>query len=127
MSHRQRAAERADKGDKSDKSGDKGDRARKSPQHRLLHDLSKHAGDRVQVQLTGGRLVRGVLKGWDPLLNLVLDDAVEQLRDPLDASALVARHRRLGLLIARGTSVITIAPLHGLESIHNPFLAQPTV
>lgn len=24
--------------------------------------------------------MRGVLKGWDPLVNLVLDDAVEELR-----------------------------------------------
>lgn len=35
------------------------------------------------MRLAGGRQVRGVLKGWDPLLNLVLDEAVEQLRGRL--------------------------------------------
>lgn len=28
-------------------------------------------------------VVRGVLKGWDPLVNLVLDDAVEEIRGKL--------------------------------------------
>lgn len=46
----------------------------------MILDLSKHADKQVQVRLSGGRQVRGVLKGWDPLLNLVLDEAVEDIR-----------------------------------------------
>ena len=43
----------------------------------------------VIVKLMGGREVHGVLKGYDQLLNLVLDDTVEYLRDP-DVSAFYA-------------------------------------
>ncbi|KAI3466489.1 hypothetical protein Pfo_023152 [Paulownia fortunei] len=38
----------------------------------------------VQVKLTGGRQATGTLKGYDRLLNLVLDEAIEFLRDPDD-------------------------------------------
>lgn len=53
---------------------------RKNVPQKVILDLSKHANKEVQVRLSGGRQVRGVLKGWDPLLNLVLDEAVEDLR-----------------------------------------------
>ena len=35
---------------------------------------------RVRVKFHGGREVVGVLKGFDPLVNLVLDETVEFLR-----------------------------------------------
>ncbi|KAF0897709.1 hypothetical protein E2562_000425 [Oryza meyeriana var. granulata] len=40
-------------------------------------DLAKFVDKGVQVKLTGGRQVTGTLKGYDQLLNLVLDEAVE--------------------------------------------------
>ncbi|KAF3675575.1 Sm-like protein LSM7 [Capsicum annuum] len=43
-------------------------------------DLAKFVDKGVQVKLTGGRQVVGTLKGYDQLLNLVLDEAVEHLR-----------------------------------------------
>ncbi|KAK1864263.1 hypothetical protein I4F81_006812 [Pyropia yezoensis] len=43
-------------------------------------DLSKHVDHPVIVKLSGGRQVRGILKGWDPLVNLVLDETIEELR-----------------------------------------------
>lgn len=30
--------------------------------------------------------MRGILKGWDPLVNLVLDEAVEEMRGAFDCS-----------------------------------------
>ena len=33
------------------------------------------------MKLNGGRHVLGVLLGFDPFMNLVLDDAVEQIKD----------------------------------------------
>jgi len=46
-------------------------------------DLAKFIDKGVQVKLTGGRQVTGTLKGYDQLLNLVLDEAIEFLRDTL--------------------------------------------
>ena len=43
-------------------------------------DFAKYADQRVRVRFQGGREVDGVLKGYDKLDNLVLDDSVEFLR-----------------------------------------------
>ena len=43
-------------------------------------DLSKYENQRVRVTFQGGREVDGVLKGFDKLDNLVLDDCVEYIR-----------------------------------------------
>ena len=42
-------------------------------------DLKKYEDSRVRVKFQGGREVDGVLKGFDKLDNLVLDDCVEFL------------------------------------------------
>jgi U6 snRNA-associated Sm-like protein LSm7 len=43
-------------------------------------DFAKYADLRVRVRFQGGREVDGILKGYDKLDNLVLDDSVEYLR-----------------------------------------------
>lgn len=63
----------------------------------------------------------GTLKGYDQLLNLVLDDTTEYLRDPEDPLKITEQTRKLGLLVCRGTSVMVVAPEHGIEEVSNPF------
>lgn len=43
-------------------------------------DLQKYLDQGVRVKLQGGREVRGVLKGFDPLVNVVLDECIEFIR-----------------------------------------------
>lgn len=43
-------------------------------------DLSKYLDKAVRVKFQGGREAQGILKGYDPLLNLVLDNTTEFLR-----------------------------------------------
>ncbi|CAG8846396.1 430_t:CDS:2, partial [Racocetra persica] len=50
------------------------------PKKELILDLSKYMDKKIRVKFNGGREVTGSLKGYDPLLNLVLDDTEEQLR-----------------------------------------------
>ena len=50
----------------------------------------------------------GVLKGADPVCNLVLDEAVEMVRDGNDPYKLSEETRELGILIARGPTVLSI-------------------
>lgn len=83
----------------------------------------------------------GTLKGYDQLLNLVLDDVDETLRGmfpfpPFPPSTIPPTNptqkqkddqgntttRPLGLLVARGTLLTTLAPLDGSEEISNPFV-----
>lgn len=60
--------------------------------------------------------------GYDQLLNLVLDQTIEYLRDPDDEYKISEDTRALGLVICRGTSVVLICPLDGMEEIPNPFV-----
>ena len=49
-------------------------------------DLAPYVDHKVRVKFVGGREVVGVLKGADPICNLVLDDTIEFLRRADDMS-----------------------------------------
>ncbi|XP_044739338.1 U6 snRNA-associated Sm-like protein LSm7 [Chrysoperla carnea] len=100
-----------------------GDAKEKKRKESIL-DLSKYLEKSIRVKFAGGREAAGILKGYDPLLNLVLDNTTEFLRDPDDPYKLVEDTRPLGLVVCRGTSVVLICPVDGMEAIQNPFIAQ---
>jgi U6 snRNA-associated Sm-like protein LSm7 len=62
--------------------------------------------------------VKGTLKGYDALMNLVLDDVEEIMRDDEGNEST----RSLGLVVARGTLLVLVSPVDGSEEIANPFL-----
>lgn len=64
------------------------------------------------------RAVTGTLKGYDALMNLVLDDVSETLRDDEGNES----SRQLGLVVARGTLLVLVSPCDGSEEIANPFV-----
>ena len=47
-------------------------------------DLNPHMGKKVRVRFQGGREVVGVLRGFDPMVNIVIDDSIEYLRSDGD-------------------------------------------
>lgn len=47
-------------------------------------DLAPYVDKKIRVKFVGGREVVGILKGADPVCNLVLDETVEFLRDAKD-------------------------------------------
>ncbi len=61
-------------------------------------DLAKYVDTKVRVRFHGGREVEGVLKGYDKLDNLVLDDCIEFMRDLNDPHTLTEETRKLGLV-----------------------------
>lgn len=84
-------------------------------------------------------LVTGVLKGYDQLMNLVLDDVKETMRGKTEHSEKVddwsilltgvddndnVTTRSLGLIVARGTLLVLLSPADGSEEIANPFVQQ---
>ncbi|EEB06542.1 U6 snRNP-associated protein Lsm7 [Schizosaccharomyces japonicus yFS275] len=93
------------------------------PRKESILDLSRYQDQRIQAKLTGGRQISGVLKGYDQLMNLVLDDVEENLRDPEDGRVL-DETRKLGLVVVRGTTLVLLAPMDGSEEIPNPFVQQ---
>lgn len=87
-------------------------------------DLDKYIDHSVCVKFRGGRQVHGTLKGYDQLVNLVLDECTEYLREENDSYRLSDKTRSIGLVVCRGTTVMLISPVDGTEEIANPFIQQ---
>ncbi|PHH76723.1 hypothetical protein CDD82_3875 [Ophiocordyceps australis] len=71
-------------------------------------ELKKYLEKKICIQLNGKRKVTGVLRGYDVFLNIVLDDALEEL--PGDA-----RHK-LGMVVIRGNSVVMVEAMDRIAS-----------
>ena len=84
-------------------------------------DLNPHLGKSVRVTFQGGREVVGILRGFDPMVNVVIDDSVEHLRSENDPYKASGKTRKLGRVVCRGNNVTMCAPEEGYESIANPF------
>ncbi|KAG5960045.1 hypothetical protein E4U58_004790 [Claviceps cyperi] len=95
-----------------------GDKPEKPKKENIL-DLAKYMDKEITVKFNGGREVTGTLKGYDALMNLVLDEVKETVRDEEGNEAT----RPLGLVVARGTLLVVISPVDGSEQISNPFAA----
>jgi len=64
--------------------------------------LEESLGKTVLIRLRGGKSIRGLLRGFDQHLNLVLEKA-EDVTDKEKAA-------ELGLIIVRGDNVVMISP-----------------
>lgn len=94
-----------------------------APRKDSILELAKMMDATVRVKCLGGRELQGILRGYDDLVNLVLDECDEFLRDPDDPQRVTDNTRRLGLVVVRGTQVSLVSPQDGVEEIANPFVA----
>jgi len=81
-------------------------------------------GKEVHVQFEGGTECRGVLKAFDGLGNMVLDETVEHLFENANDPARRVWNgqcRKLGYTIMIGKNVKSIMPVDGFREIPNPF------
>jgi Small nuclear ribonucleoprotein (snRNP) homolog len=62
--------------------------------------LEKLLNSNVSLLLKDGRVVKGKLTGYDPYMNIVIDDAQESDGENL---------KRLGKIVLRGNGVISIS------------------
>ncbi|KAK7182425.1 hypothetical protein DPSP01_013655 [Paraphaeosphaeria sporulosa] len=90
------------------------------PKKENILDLGKYMDKELTVKFSGGREVIGTLKGYDQLMNLVLDEVKEAVIDEEGNT----RYRKLGLIVARGTLLVVISPVDGSEEIANPFIQE---
>ncbi|PUA31584.1 MAG: RNA-binding protein [Candidatus Terraquivivens tikiterensis] len=67
-----------------------------------LKVLSKSLGEKVLVKLRNGKLIRGLLQGYDQHLNLVLENA-EEVLDQNNSN-------QIGTIVVRGDNIIMISP-----------------
>ena len=61
-------------------------------------ELKRYMDKRLCLRLNGNRSVTGVLRGFDPFMNLVIDDAVENVN--------AQQKNHIGMVVIRGNSVV---------------------
>ena len=52
------------------------------------------------MKINGGRAVEGILRGFDPFMNLVLDETIE--------FAKTGEKKEIGMVVVRGNSVVML-------------------
>lgn len=68
----------------------------------------------------------GILRGFDAIFNLVLENATEYLKEfEWECDKMRENTRELGIVVCQGTRVIVISPKNGYEPIQNPFVRSP--
>lgn len=77
-------------------------------------NLAQFVDKSIRVKFMGGREATGILKGYDQLMNLVMDDVVEEYEDGRPT-------RSLGLVVLRGPNIVLVSPTDGSSEIENPF------
>nr|CAD7426476.1 unnamed protein product [Timema monikensis] len=55
------------------------------------------------LKLNGGRHVVGILRGFDPFMNLVVDETIENCKD--------GTQNNVGMVVIRGNSIIMLEAL----------------
>ncbi|EDL30016.1 mCG121012, partial [Mus musculus] len=58
---------------------------------------------KLSLKLNGGRHVQGILQGFDPFMNLVIDECVEM--------ATSGQQNNIGMVVIRGNSIIMLEAL----------------
>ena len=54
----------------------------------------------IHLKINGGRAVEGILRGFDPFMNLVLDETIE--------FAKTGERKEIGMVVVRGNSVVML-------------------
>ncbi|XP_045779656.1 probable small nuclear ribonucleoprotein G [Maniola jurtina] len=66
-------------------------------------ELKKFMDKKLSLKINAGRAVTGVLRGFDPFMNLVLDESVEECKD--------GQRNNIGMVVIRGNSIIMLESL----------------
>ncbi|XP_046851241.1 small nuclear ribonucleoprotein G-like [Xenia sp. Carnegie-2017] len=66
-------------------------------------ELKKYMDKRLSIKLNGGRHVIGVLRGFDPFMNIVLDETVENIS--------TSEKHNIGMVVVRGNSIVIMEAL----------------
>ncbi|KAL0276774.1 UNVERIFIED_CONTAM: hypothetical protein PYX00_004273 [Menopon gallinae] len=66
-------------------------------------ELKKFMDKKLSLKLNGGRQVNGILRGFDPFMNLVIDESIEICKNGV--------HNNIGMVVIRGNSVVMLEAL----------------
>ncbi|CAL1276828.1 unnamed protein product [Larinioides sclopetarius] len=71
-------------------------------------ELKRYMDKKLHLKLNGGRRVIGILRGFDPFMNLVIDEAVEKTKE--------GQQNAIGMVVIRGNSIVL---LEAMERVTN--------
>ena len=57
----------------------------------------------MRLKMNGGRQISGILRGFDPFMNLVVDESVEETK--------AGDRNTIGMVVVRGNSIILLEAL----------------
>merc|ERR1712154_599957 len=63
-------------------------------------ELKKYMDHQLTLKLNGNRTVSGIMRGFDPFMNLVIDEAVEHCK--------TGEKNQIGMVVVRGNSVTLV-------------------
>ncbi|KAH7725562.1 small nuclear ribonucleoprotein G [Aphelenchoides avenae] len=66
-------------------------------------ELKKYMDKQMNFKLNGNRHVSGILRGFDPFMNIVVEDCVEHLKS--------GESRTIGMVVVRGNSIVIMEPM----------------
>ncbi|KAK2163674.1 hypothetical protein LSH36_75g04027 [Paralvinella palmiformis] len=66
-------------------------------------ELKKYMDKKLQLRLNGSRIVAGVLRGFDPFMNIVIDEAIEETK--------TGQKNSIGMVVIRGNSIVLLEAL----------------
>jgi len=66
-------------------------------------ELKKYMDKKLSLKLNGGRHVTGILRGFDPFMNMVVDESIEERKD--------GSKTNIGMVVIRGNSIIMLESL----------------
>jgi len=66
-------------------------------------DLKKFMDKSLAIKLNGNRRISGILRGFDQFMNLVIDNAIEEVSSE--------ERNEIGMVVVRGNSIVMLEPL----------------
>ena len=66
-------------------------------------ELKKYMEKKITLKLNGKRSVTGILRGFDPFMNLVVDESIEETKS--------GEKRSIGMVVVRGNSIVLLEAL----------------
>merc|ERR1711907_793213 len=88
-------------------------------------NLNSLINKNIRVKFFGGKEIHGILKGYDHLMNLVIDYSEEyQLENIKNTYDNLDSKRKLGLIIIRGNAFMMLAPANQFHETINPFYTE---
>lgn len=79
-------------------------------------ELKRFLDKRIAVNIQGGRKIQGTLRGFDIFLNLVVDDALEQVHADAGNPNTWIDGERCGTVVVRGNSVTSLEALENVKT-----------